>query len=240
MNETTIYAMDDRVRLFLEKDSGFALASFPTHGIEIRQSPARTDEPNNRVKIYRLGNAALATGIPRAVYAIEPVIRSLDILELFSLIGLAELRRALGPEDAETLSNGFDYTMTGLSDLRLPKLSPMPARLLELSDVPPEEAELSAPMPQQKAVGAFAIYQDGRKASGSGIIWRSPALIEIVVSTEQEYRGRGYALAVVAVAAQWILNRGAVAHYGAFTTNIPSLRIARRLGFTLAWQTIGA
>lgn len=239
-NEAIIDAMDDRVRLFLEKDSGFALTSFPTHSLEIRQSAARTDEPGNRMKIYRLGNAALATGIPRAVSAVEPVIQSLDILELFSPVGLAELRRALGPEDAESLSNGFDYTMTNRTSLRLPNLSPMPEQLPELSDESPGQAELLAPMPRQKAVGAFAICRDGRKASTSGIVWRCPGFVEIVVSTEEPYRGRGYALAVVAAAAQWILERGAVAHYGAITTNVPSLRIARRLGFTLTWQTIGA
>ena len=238
--KSVIDTMDDRVRLFLEKDLGFSLASFPTHGIEIRESPARTDEPRNRMKIYRLGDAALATGTPRIVSSVTPVIQTLDILELFSPIGLAELHRTLQPEEAETLNSGLDYTITNLNDLRLPKLSPMPERLPELPDKPPEEAELSAPMPQQKAVDAFAICLNGKKASHSGIIWRSSGLVEIAVATDEEYRGRGYALDVVAVVAQWILERGAVAHYGAHTTNIPSLRIARRLGFTLAWQTIGA
>ncbi len=239
-NETIIDAMDDRVRLFLEKDSGFALASFPSRGIEIRESPARTDEPKNRMKIYRLGDAALVTGIPRAISVIEPVIPTLDILELFSPIGLAELSRALGPKDAESLSNGLDYTMTSRSDLRLPKLSPMPERLPELPDEPPEEAMLPVPVPGRKTIDAFAICHDGKKASRSCIIWLCPGFVEIGVATEDEYRGRGYASAVVAVATRWILERGAVAHYGAFTTNVPSLRIARRLGFTLTWQTIGA
>ena len=60
------------------------------------------------------------------------------------------------------------------------------------------------------------------------------------VMTEVDYRDQGFGVAVVSAATEWVLNQGAVAWYGAYADNIPSLRIARRLGFQLFLQTIGA
>jgi len=213
--------LDERVRLHLERELGFSLDSFPRAGVEVRESPKRSDEEENRLSIIRIGEGALATGIPRVVAAISPVIRSLTVEELFSPLGLAELRRAMAPEDAESLA---------MSERR-----------------PPAEAQ------QEDFVWAFACRHDDedaeaaelalfgpRCASIAILIWRTEGLAGYGVWTEEAYRGRGYALAVVSAAAQFILEHDAAAMYGAYTTNIPSLRIPRRLGFTYAWQTIWA
>ena len=60
------------------------------------------------------------------------------------------------------------------------------------------------------------------------------------------YAPRGFAKAgnwrvvIGSAATEWILQQGAVAWYGAYADNIPSLRIARRLGFRFVCQMFGA
>ena len=70
--------------------------------------------------------------------------------------------------------------------------------------------------------------------------WKADDFVEIEVNTQKDYRGRGFGLAVVTAAVEWILSRGAVAHYPVMPDNIPSARIPRRLGFRVAWQEIYA
>jgi len=233
---------DERVRKFLEKDSGIMFSAFPREGIMVQQSQARTGEPKNRIKIYRVGNGALATCIPHFQATIESVIQEMDMWELFSPIGLAELQRAISTDAAKTLAIGFDYTMTDLSQLQFDfdSVSVKPVKSKRLSDTPPSEMELQLPMIKQKKIEAFVIYQNDEKASVSDVVWRTRRVIEIGVATNERYRSRGFAASVVAFAARWILQRGAVAHYGVEVDNIPSIRIARRLGFNLTWQTIRA
>lgn len=57
---------------------------------------------------------------------------------------------------------------------------------------------------------------------------------------DEQYRLGALAASVVAFAARWILQKGAVAYYGVEVDNIPSVRIARRLGYNPTWQTICA
>jgi len=239
----TIDSMDDRTRFYIEREYGFSLESFPSTGITLRESPARRDEPGNRMVITRMGQGVLATGIPRVIRAIALVIRAMGMWELFSPVGVADLRRALRPEESETLGEGFHYTVGNEKRLRPVKFAHTTVRLLE-PDAPPDEDDLvAAPQrlpPGQDFVPAFAVYQDDKQVASSGIRWKSPGFVEIGVSTHEDYRGRGYGLAVVASAIYWILAQGAVAYYPVAPSNVPSVRIARRLGFSLTWQEIYA
>jgi RimJ/RimL family protein N-acetyltransferase len=257
--EPAVPDLDHRVRSHLGSNLGSTLASFPSSGIEVRESSQRTDERESRLSIVGIGNAALATGIPRIVAAISPAVRSMTTRELFSPLGLAELRRAMEPEDAESLAHGLDYTLTDVRDLR-PAETPHAAVALTKKDIPPKQYELrmSERRPPDEAdeqdfVWAFACRHDDenaeatelapfgpRCASVAIVTWKTRDLAEYGVWTEEAYRGRGYALAAVSAATRYVLERGAVAAYGAFATNIPSLRIARRLGYSFAWQTIWA
>ena len=251
--------LDGRVRSYLEEHLGSPLATFPRAGFEVRESPKRTDNRGNRLCIVRIGNGALATGIPRVVAAISPVIESLTTDELFLPLGLAELRRAMAPEDAESLAHGLDYVLGDMRTFR-PAETPHEPVPLTKKDIPPEQfgMRMSERRPPAEAeeedfVWAFACRHDDegaeapelalfgpRCASIAIVIWQSADVASFGVETEETYRGRRYALAAVSAATEFILEQGAVALYGAYTTNTPSLRIPRRLGFTYAWQTIWA
>ena len=243
--EPTLDRLDDRVRFYLERELGFPLDSFPRAGIAVSESPKRTDEPRHRMLIAGIGHRALATGTPRVVSAIGPVIRTMSVWELFSPLGLAELGRVLQPENPDVAELCFNYTLTS-EHYRAPRQrSRAPVKLPDLdTHTPPDDADLlKGPQvlpPGQDFVPAFAIYQDDRQVATSGIRWRAPGFVEIGVGTEEGYRGRGYGRAVVASAAEWILSQGTVACYGAVPANIPSLRIPRGLGFRLAWLDIAA
>ena len=71
--------LDDRVRAYLEADLGAPLACFPVSGVEVRESPKRTDEPGNRLCIIGRGDGAVATAIPRVIEVVTPVVRSLTV-----------------------------------------------------------------------------------------------------------------------------------------------------------------
>jgi RimJ/RimL family protein N-acetyltransferase len=251
----TIHTMDVRVRRFLERELGFSLETFPKEGVEVRESPARSDKRGGRIKILRIGDSALATGIPRLVDAIAPVVRSISVWELFSPLGIAELRRVLSPEDGKGLEIGFDYTLISPSDFIPAETAHKPVALRK-ADIPP--CEFDSRMRERRKpvaedfVWAFACYHEDRDAKSvtlpefgprcaavAVIIWRDvPDVAFYGVGTEENYRGQGYGLAVVSAATEWTLKQGAVAYYGASASNIPSLRIARRLGFSLTWETI--
>lgn len=246
--ELTTDNMGDRVRLHLERELGFSLQSFASSGIDIRESSKRTDEPGNRLLIHCMadGDGTLVTGTPSVISAITPAIQNMSIYELFSPLGIAELRQALQPDDHEKLFDepGFDYTLTNEGDFLPAKTLRMPVALMK-ADIPPDQfdrrmSERRRPTPED-FVWAFVCYREGQKVAGSVIIWGDdPDIAEFGVTTEEKYRGQGYGLAVVSAATQWILEQGAVPSYGAFASNIPSLRLARRLGFTLTYLTIRA
>ena len=103
-------------------------------------------------------------------------------------------------------------------------------------------------------IWAFACYHDDpsvpadelapfgpRCASVAVMMWNgSEDIATLGVGAEEALQGQGYGLAVVSAASQWILDQGAVAWYGAYADNIPSLRTARRLGFSLISQQFRA
>jgi RimJ/RimL family protein N-acetyltransferase len=251
--------MDCRVRTYLESELGVPLASLPEAGVEAVESPKRADQRENRLSVIRIGSGALATGIPRVVRAVAPTLRSLTAEELFSPLGLAELRRAMRPADAESLAHGLDYVLTNASDFRPAQTPHVPVPLAK-KDIPPGQFDLRvserrspAEAEQKDFVWAFACYHDDEDAAAAElapfgprcasiaiVIWKTPDLAGYGVWTEEDYRGRGYALAAVSAATKFIMEQGAAAIYGAYATNIPSLRIARRLGFSFAWETIWA
>ncbi len=70
-------------------------------------------------------------------------------------------------------------------------------------------------------------------------IWRDGPVATFGVGTEESCRGEGFGLAAVSATTKWILEQGEVAVYGAYADNIASLRIARRLGFTILQQEMG-
>ena len=232
---------DPRTRFYLERELGFGLECFPAGGIAICESPQRTDEPLERLRIIRVGDAALASGTAPIVSAISQISRAMSVWELFSAVGVAELERALCPHKVEEL---FAYTLQSRAGLYPQNPVHDAVRLPTLTDAPPNEAELQYSRqrlpPGRDFVLAFSAYDDGVQVARSGVRWVAPGLVEIGVDTNREHRGQGYGLTVVQAAAQWVLARGAVALYRAKPSNIPSVRIAKRLGFALTYQELRA
>lgn len=253
--------MDYRICKRIENGAGFPLQMFPDEGVCVRVSDAWTDEPKNRLLAQRVAgqNGVLLTGIPRVVRAVATCAQSMTSWELFSPLGLAEIRRLLPPADAECLDEtyGFDFVLIEHERFR-PARSRYEVFALKRKDIPPKQFDLRIaerrPSETDDFIWAFACYHnepnmtatelapfDPRCASIAVVIWNGGEDIATFgVGTEELLRGQGYALAVVSAATQWILDQKAIAWYGAYANNIPSLRIARRLGFSLICQSFGA
>ena len=235
--------IDNRIVFFLEKKPGLRLRYFPPSGIEVKASGNRMDLPWRRLSIMRVGDAALATTIPRLVPAVTAVTTRLSVSELFSPDGLTELQRALKPHGINEMREGLHFTATDRRNGGYGEFPETPVKVLK-SDKPSGNLEASRyPKllpPVHDFVEAFVIYQGADKAARAGIRRHSPTFIEIGVETDEEYQKRGYGTAVVAAAANWILSQGAAVYYRVFSTNVPSVRIARRLDFDLTWQQIYA
>ena len=200
----------------------------------------------------------LLTGIPRVVDAIKDRVESLTSWELFSPFGLAEIKRALPPQDAKDLDSmyGLDYFLTDIQNFR-PVEPRHPVIPLHKKDIPrgDEALRLGERRSSEKAdfIWAFACYHNDpnvsakvlpeygpRCASVAVIFWKSDNLAGFGVATEEGLRGQGYALDVVSAGTQFILDQGGVAWYGAFADNIASLRIPRQLGYSLVCSSFGA
>jgi RimJ/RimL family protein N-acetyltransferase len=252
--------LEGRIQRYIESKAGLPLRAFPQEGVCIRESPARRDEPANRLLIQRVTGreGVLVTAIPRVISWVTPALRSMTPPELFSPLGRAEIGRALGKDDAESLAPAFvfDYALTKVSDFR-PARTPHLAKALTKKDIPPEQFDLRMSERREPLaadfIWAFACYHSDpdmpaqhlaafgpRCASIAIVIWKPGPVATFGVGTEVACRGRGYGLAAVSAATRWILDQGAVALYGAYADNIPSLRIARRLGFSLVHQEMGA
>ena len=212
---------------FIELALGFSPRSFPKRGIELRETPVRLDQRADRMMLRRIGSAALATGSPRVLDAIGPVVRSMTLGELFSALGLLELRRAMRLGEDETLGQTFSYTVIDRREFR-----PWPEQERAICLLPPDFRI------QRQDTDAFAVVEDDERVAVTSIRSPLPDYIYIGVETAEEHRLRGHGLAVVSATTDWILRQGAVAHYNTRLTNTASLRLARRLGFVLTSEII--
>jgi len=229
--------IDKRVQRFLEKESGYPTESFPTDGIELRQSSARKDSFNNRLRIFRLGNGAVATGTLQTCRVIESLIASITIWELFSPVGRFLLERALDPYPVWST---FDYFLRDQHALVLPDMPDSCRKLPSLPDTIPADSDLPYPPLGQESFGAFGIYRSEKLVASSAISCRHPGIVQLSVTTDEGFRGKGFGASVVAAATTWVLDRAAIAHYSVYSSNIPSLLLVRKLGFCHHFQTIGA
>jgi hypothetical protein len=213
---------------FMELALGFSPRSFPKRGIELRETPVRLDQPTDRMMLRRIGSAALATGIPRVLDAIGPIVRSMTLGELFSPLGVLELRRALKLGEDEKLGQTFHYTIVDRREFR-----PWPGQERATCLLPPDFKT------QREDTDAFAVVEDNEQVVLTSIRSPLPNYIYIGVETVEKCRQRGHGLSVVSATTDWILRQGAVAHYNTRLTNTASLRLARRLGFVLTSEIIG-
>ncbi len=249
--------LDNTIRRLLQEELGFSLETFPEKGVHVCTSLKRSDQRWNRVKAVRIGDAAVVTCLPSLLDTITLAIQSMTIWELFSPLGEAELRRALGSEVGKELFHGLEYVLSDRSSFR-PARTPHTAGALGKDDIPSSQRELRMSERRRPVsddfLWAFACYLDGENVSASDLaeFGRQCVSIAIVIwneghgiatyglGTHEDYRGQQYALATMTAATEYILRQGGVAHYEAAVTNIPSLRIPRRLGFSFAWEEMRA
>lgn len=253
--------MDYRIRKRIERTSGLPFQMFPDEGVCVCVSDARTDKPKNRLLVERVigKNGVLVTGIPRIVETVKNCAESMTSWELFSPLGLAEIKRCLPTADGECIDEtyGLNFVLTERKRFR-PAKSRHKVIALRKKDVPSEQYDLRMserrPSETDEFIWAFACYHNNPSvtateltpfgplcASIAVVIWENDEDIAgFGVWTEELLRGQGYALTVVSAATQWILEQKAIAWYSAYSNNIPSLRIARRLGFSLIYQSFGA
>jgi RimJ/RimL family protein N-acetyltransferase len=251
--------MDHRLRRYLESQAGVSLETLPARRVAVCESPARTDEAGNRVNIQRFPglDSLLATVLSGHAGPVERVLAGLSPGELFCPLGAAELCRAIGAdfEPNPYYTYGLDYTFADPGDFRPASARP-PVRVLYKDDIPAKQLALR--MGERRAseidnfVWAFAgdlddpAYQAGAELSPFGaqcaaiavVIWAPGPVATYGVGTDSRCRGRGYALAATSAATAWILEQGETPVYGAYANNVPSLRIARRLGFRLLQQSM--
>jgi GNAT superfamily N-acetyltransferase len=87
---------------------------------------------------------------------------------------------------------------------------------------------------------ALIAWADGEYAAGVGIKRHNAAGMEISVGTDERHRGQGLAARLVAQAARWILDQGAVPIYLHDPANVASDRTALRAGFPdEGWRIVG-
>jgi len=248
--------MDDRLRRFLEGKAGVSLSCLPETGVAVHGSPKRTGEPGNRITVQRVAgrDGILVTVAPGSVDAVTRAAQHLAPCEVFSPLGRAELCRALGIDDepSEHYLYGFDYVLP-CSQNFCPAPTRHTTRPLRKQDIPREQFELRMserrrPTPED-FIWAFACDHDdatfratelapyGEQCASVAIaIWRDGPVATYGVATERPCRREGFALAAVSAMTGWILEQGGIPVYGAYANNIASLRIPRRLGFTLLQQ----
>jgi RimJ/RimL family protein N-acetyltransferase len=252
--------IDTRICKRIERISGLPFQMFPDEGVHVRVSDARTDKPKNRLLVVQVAgkNGVLVTGIPRILDSITDCVQYMNNWELFSPFGIAEIKRSLPRDDAVFVdeSYGLNYVLTEHKSFR-PAKSRYKVTPLKKRDIPSEQYDLR--MMERRSsekvdfIWAFACYHEDpgvaatrlglfgpRCASIAIIIWEDDSIASFGVGTEESLEGQGYARAAVSAATQWILEQDAIAWYGAFSNNVPSLRIARRLGFSLAYRSFGA
>ena len=252
--------VDNRIRKRIENTAGLSYQTFPDEGVCARVSDARTDEPKNRLLAQRVAgqNGVLVTGIPRVVRAVSDCVESMTSWELFSPLGIAEIKRLLPLSDAECLDEtyGFDFVLTEREKFR-PVISRHEVVALRKKDIPSVQYDLR--MGERRSsetddfIWAFGCYHKDHEvpatwlpefgplcASIAVVIWEDDDIAGFGVGTEELLRGQGYGIAAVSADTQWVLEQKAIAWYGAYENNIPSLRIAKRLGFSLVYSSFKA
>jgi RimJ/RimL family protein N-acetyltransferase len=252
--------MDVRIEKWIENAAGLSITEFPDEGVRVSISQARNDKPRNRLLVQRVigKNGVLVTGIPRIIAAVKECTEAMTNWELFSPFGLAEIRRALPSEDAKHLDEiyGLDYFLTEREQF-CPAKTRHNVNPLKKKDIPLGDENLRLGERRSTETDdftwAFTCYHNDPNipaillpdygphcASVAVIFWRNNDIAGLGVGTEDALRGRGYATDVVCAGTQFILDQGGIAWYGAYANNVPSLRIPRRLGFSLVHSSFCA
>lgn len=119
-------------------------------------------------------------------------------------------------------------------------VAPNNARALEVDErpalerlaraCPAEEWEHSAIQPDHDPIFVLS-DKDGALQAAASLTRDGAGLVSVGVITHPAARGRGYGRAVVSALTAWALGHGEAIHYQTLRANIPSVAIARALGY---------
>ncbi len=87
-------------------------------------------------------------------------------------------------------------------------------------------------------IWGFGCCDGGTLISYAALMWSGLDSAAMDVETQPSHQGKGYASCAVHAATVHALRMNALVFYGAEVTNVPSLRIARRLGFVFAYESL--
>ncbi len=95
------------------------------------------------------------------------------------------------------------------------------------------------PDPNREGLLCFGTVLDGKIVSCAVENPHHPSdtVIDIAVETAQGYEGKGYGASNVASLAYYLLDSGVLVTYTAEESNIPSVRLAEKVGFTAGQRT---
>ena len=226
----------DRVRAWTENHLEIQISALGPHPIPVvtvpRQGP---DPPPLAVKVG--DNAAVVTTRPEWAQRFQQVVSDLHPDLLFTTFGCYELSRVTLPDGAAVWGPnwylfGDETTFRPVGDGRPGRLSPS-----ELAGVDYSLFWHCRP----DALAGFGIYEEGRLVALATVKDRGEPVWEIGMEVVPDSKGRGLGRAVVAAAAQWILDNGRaiLATVGPF--NVPSARTLRSVGlqYTLVALEVG-
>ena len=221
---------DNRMQEYFTGVVGCRLADIPSSGVTVIESPRRSDGRSNRLYAVRVGNGAVVTGTAEVVERCGPIVEKLVVNELFSRTGEAELSRVHTKQKPE---HCFVYCLTspdGLIEAPLPE-----GYRLELNpDLHPPKSDEDL----HRFVGAFVAHGPEGKASQSGVYFQVPKVMGIALETFESFRNQGLGAAVASSLARWALERDIIPMYNTSPGNTPSIRLIRKLGFSLVWDEL--
>ena len=225
--------------------AAFGLPTEALHRPEVHVVPAATGDDG--VVLFRIGLACVVVVEQEQIAATSAVVAALDPQAAFD----RAVARTLAGDGAEVQGPAWHgyVDRSGFRGCRpadVERLDPADPRLLALRRACPltEWGEAGFPMKPATADPAraafYGISVDGELvAAGNLTDWRGrPA--DVGLLTRPVHRRSGLATRVAAATiSEWLPKIGLV-RYRALTTNVPSLMIARRLGFEGYGQNIFA
>ena len=182
---------------------------------------------NGSVTAVKVGESAAVVAEADLVERLRPVVAGLHPDLLFSPFGCFELARVtlqegFGVWGPTWLLFGDESTVRPLADDR-----PVQASESDLSDV---DREVFWHTHIDGSLARFAVFEDDRLVALATVGDQGEPVWEIGMEVVADAKGRGLGRAVVAAAAEWILQNGRVAAASVGPFNVPSARTLLSVG----------
>ena len=182
---------------------------------------------NGRLAAVKVGESAAVVARADLVETLRPIVAGLHPDLLFSPLGCYELAKVTLPKGYSVwgpawLLFGDESTVRPLTDDR-----PVQASESDLRDA---DREIFWHTHIDGSLARFAVFEDDRLVALATVEDEGEPVWEIGMDVVPDAKGRGLGRAVVAAAAEWILQNGRVAMATVGPFNVPSARTLRSVG----------